>query len=171
VNTNFENSLAMLLKHEGGFVHNPLDTGGMTNLGVTQAVWEKYVGKPCTESDMRALTPESVAPLYKQNYWDKIHGDELPSGVDHCVFDCSVHSGVMRAIDILQACVNVPTDHIIGPQTMAAITALNPIDLIDNYTQFRLSFLKLVPTWNVFGKGWKQRVLEVSAQSKEMAGV
>ena len=79
---NFDNCLIMLLKHEGGFVNHPKDPGGMTNLGVTKAVYDKWVGRTSTEQDMRNLTPEDVAPIYKKNYWDRVKGDDLPSGVD-----------------------------------------------------------------------------------------
>ena len=44
MNTNFDRCLALLLKHEGGFVNHPSDPGGMTNLGVTARVWEEWVG-------------------------------------------------------------------------------------------------------------------------------
>ena len=37
---NFDKCLAMLLKHEGGFVDHHKDPGGMTNLGVTKAVYD-----------------------------------------------------------------------------------------------------------------------------------
>ena len=53
----FEECLARVLKHEGGFVNDPVDRGGMTNLGVTKRVWEEFVGHPVSEADMRALTP------------------------------------------------------------------------------------------------------------------
>ena len=79
---NFDECLAMLLSHEGGFVNHPKDPGGMTNLGVTKAVYDKYVGHESTEAEMRALTREDVAPIYKANYWDKACCDDLPSGVD-----------------------------------------------------------------------------------------
>ena len=65
---NFEIALQALLKHEGGFVNDPRDPGGMTNLGVTKKVWEAFVGREVTEDEMRKLTPETVAPLYKQRY-------------------------------------------------------------------------------------------------------
>ena len=42
---NFEIALQALLKHEGGFVNDPRDPGGMTNLGVTKKVWEAFVGR------------------------------------------------------------------------------------------------------------------------------
>jgi lysozyme family protein len=52
---NFEQCLALVLKAEGGFVDNKNDPGGMTNLGVTKATWEAYVGHEVDEATMRAL--------------------------------------------------------------------------------------------------------------------
>ena len=63
---NFEQCFALLLKHEGGYVNNPKDPGGRTNLGVTQRVYEAYVGHAVDEAAMRALTPDVVAPIYKR---------------------------------------------------------------------------------------------------------
>jgi lysozyme family protein len=58
---NFNEALEHVLKHEGGFVNHPSDPGGMTNLGVTRAVWEEWVGRESSEKEMRSLTPEMVA--------------------------------------------------------------------------------------------------------------
>jgi lysozyme family protein len=50
VKENFEKSLELVLQHEMGYVHHPLDPGGRcTNLGVTQRVWEDYVGHKVDE--------------------------------------------------------------------------------------------------------------------------
>ena len=107
---NFEKCLFLLLEHEGNFVNHPSDPGGMTNLGVTAANWAMWVGHPVNEKQMRALTPSDVAPFYKRKYWDAIRADELPNGLDYCVFDCAVNSGVGRAVKILQSCVGVNPD-------------------------------------------------------------
>ena len=80
-------AFASLLKHEGGYVNHPSDPGGRTNLGVTQRVWEEWVGHPVDEAAMRALTPAMVEPLYRKRYWDKIRGDSLPAGIDLAVMD------------------------------------------------------------------------------------
>ena len=40
-----------------------------------------------------ATADEDVAAIYKENYWDRIKGDSLPSGVDWSVFDWCVNSG------------------------------------------------------------------------------
>ena len=98
MNSNFERCLQHTLKEEGGFVNNPKDPGGMTNLGVTKRTYEQYVGHPVDEETMRGLTPEMVAPLYKKMYWDVVKGDQLPDGVDYCVFDVAVNSGPTKAV-------------------------------------------------------------------------
>jgi hypothetical protein len=94
---NFDHCLDMLLEHEGGFVNHPKDPGGMTNLGVTRATYEQYMGRGVTEAEMRALTVADVAPIYRAEYWDKARCDDLPSGLDWAVFDWGVNSGMSQS--------------------------------------------------------------------------
>jgi lysozyme family protein len=110
MNTNFDKSLVELLKHEGGYVNHPSDPGGRTNHGVTQDVWEDWIDHAVNEAEMKALTPNKVAPLYREMYWDRVKGDKLPSGVDYCVFDAAVNSGVSRAAKWLQTTVGAVAD-------------------------------------------------------------
>lgn len=165
---NFEAALAAVLHHEGGFVNHPADPGGMTNLGVTRAVWQEWVGHPVSEKEMRELTPAKVAPLYKAKYWDKIKCDTLPAGVDYAVFDAAVNSGAGRAAKWLQACVGVEVDGDIGPKTLAAVAAFDPADLVEDYAKRRLSFLMDLRHWDTFGKGWSRRVAEVQDTATSM---
>jgi len=171
MNTNFDKSLAELLKHEGGFVNHPSDPGGATNLGVTQAVWEDWIDRAVSEENMRALTPAKVAPLYKELYWDRVKGDKLPSGVDYCVFDAAVNSGVSRAAKWLQTTVGAVADGAIGEQTMKQVLLTNPQMLIDKYSANRLAFLQRLATWPTFGKGWERRVREVQQTATDMCKV
>jgi lysozyme family protein len=166
---NFQPALEHVLVSEGGFVNHPADPGGMTNLGVTKKVWEEWVGHEVDEKAMRALTPEIVGPMYKAKYWDKLKGDELPSGVDYAVFDAAVNSGPGRAAKWLQACVGVEPDGGIGPKTLAAVASFDPAELVENYNKRRLSFLMDLPHWGKFGKGWGRRVTEVAAVAGNMA--
>lgn len=173
MNSNFNTCLAKLLAHEGGYVNHPSDPGGMTNLGVTARVWEEWVGHPVDEKQMRALTPEMVAPLYRKKYWDAVRADELVSGVDYCVFDVAVNSGPGRAIKFLQSCVGVTADGGFGPATYAAVNRAqqeDPARLIKAYCANRLEFLKSLKTWPTFGKGWDRRVSEVEAEALKMLG-
>tara|TARA_R110000782_G_scaffold487_7_gene1588 strand:- start:149 stop:667 length:519 start_codon:yes stop_codon:yes gene_type:complete len=168
--SNFTVAINALLQpgREGGFSNNPADPGGMTNLGVTKRVWEEWVGHPVTESDMRALTPLTVAPLYKRRYWDTIDGDNLPEGVDYAVFDCAVNSGPGRAAKFLQKVLNATQDGSIGPITINAVNAANPKEVIISYNETRLNFMKELPTWETFKNGWSRRVSEVTIESTAM---
>jgi lysozyme family protein len=152
----------MVLAHEGGYVNDPHDPGGMTNLGVTKRAWEAFVGHPVDEATMRGLTPARVEPFYKVQYWDKVRGDALPSGVDCAVFDYAVNSGVNRAAKDLQHAVGVGADGVIGPLTMAAINAMEPSLIVARVCDLRLSFLRSLATFDRYGKGWTCRVEKVA---------
>ena len=169
MNSNFESALAHVLLSEGGYVNNPKDPGGMTNLGCTKAVWEEFVGHPVSETDMRELTPADVAPLYKRKYWDKVAGDDLPAGLDYCVFDAAINSGPGRAAKWLQEAVGVAADGAIGPSTLAAVAAQPVQNLIAQYNYKRLQFLESLPTWGNFGKGWGNRVASVQSIASMLA--
>jgi len=165
---NWDRSFKLMLAHEGGYVNHPKDPGGMTNLGVTRRAWEAYKGRAVTEKEMRALTPAKVEPFYKSRYWDVVKADRLPVGLDFCLFDTCVNSGPSRASMILQGILGVVADGAIGLHTIDAIHRQGNSDLIGHYCAARLAFLKTLPTWPTFGKGWGKRVKDVEAQAKGM---
>ena len=165
---NYDAALEAVLHHEGGFVNHPSDPGGMTNLGCTKKVWEEWCGHEVDEKNMRELTKSDVAPLYKQKYWDKVKGDDLPSGVDYVVFDCAINSGPGRAAKFLQEVVGATQDGAIGPGTLKAVSGVPATDIIEKYSAARLAFLKALPTWETFGKGWGRRVEEVRVFAQKM---
>jgi lysozyme family protein len=158
----FEECLARVLKHEGGYVNDPLDSGGRTNLGVTQRVWEEFVGHPVSEADMRALTPQKVAPMYKIKYWNPSYCAVLPKGLDYVVFDFAVNAGTGRSVKTLQQAIGCVADGVIGPRTMAAINDANPKDLIAKFSDARADFYQGIvarkPDQARFIKGWLNRV-------------
>lgn len=169
---NLEAAVAHMLRSEGGFQNDPRDPGNpngtSTNLGVTQRVWEEWVGHPVDEKEMRSLTPAKVAPMYKKKYWDKVSGDDLPSGVDLAVFDFAVNSGVGRAAKFLQSEVGAAQDGAIGPMTLAKVAEKNPQKLVASYNAARLKFLYELPTWETFRGGWATRVVELTAEAAIM---
>ena len=166
---NFDECLKMLLKHEGGYVNHPSDPGGRTNLGVTQAVYEDWLGHPVTEDDMRALTPEDVAPIYKNNYWDRVRGDDLPAGVDWCAFDWAVNSGSGRPAKAIQRAVGATQDGAIGPMTLQAVADLDPDRIIESVYHTRQKFYEGLKTFETFGKGWTRRNKETLETALAMA--
>ena len=124
--SSFDKCVEYVIEDEGGYVDHPADPGGATKYGCTKKVWEEWVGHEVTKDDIKNLTKEDVKPIYKKRYWDAIHGDDLPSSVDFCVFDCAVNSGVGRASKFLQKAVGVTDDGKIGSGTLAAVASKNP---------------------------------------------
>lgn len=166
---NWEYCLEHVLHSEGGYVNHPADPGGITNHGVTKRVWEEWVGHTVTEEDMRALTHEDVAPLYRKRYWDAIQGDSLPTGLDLCVFDCAVNAGVNRAAKFLQRSLNVAQDGVIGPATLKAVSEGKVIALIADFCAQREMHYRGLPTFGTFGRGWMARLDRVEDEAREMA--
>lgn len=167
--SNYDRLLALVLKHEGGFVDHPKDPGGATNFGVTQAVYNAYrgIGK---HRSVRHITMPEVTEIYRRQYWDAVRGDDLPDGVDYTIFDFAVNSGVSRASQFLQRAVGVRADGKIGPVTLSAVRGRNPGDVISDVNTARLAFLRGLRHWPTFGKGWRRRVDDVLRISMQMAG-
>ena len=168
MNNNWKQAFDLMLKSEGGYVHHPSDPGGRTNLGVTQATWENWVGRGSDEAEMRGLTPEKVEPMYKKKFWDAVRGDELPVGLDYLMFDFAVNAGAGRAIKTLQTAVGVTPDGGFGPMTMAAVQAVDPNELIERFSQAKEDFYRSLTTFATFGKGWLNRVADVKVKASAM---
>ncbi|AYO83646.1 glycoside hydrolase family 108 protein [Methylobacterium brachiatum] len=166
---NFERALALALVHEGGYVDHPADPGGATNLGVTIGTLSDWLGRPATKAEVKALTKATVAPIYRRNYWNAVRGDELPSGIDYCVFDFAVNSGKGRAIPSLQRALSVADDGKLGPLTLAAAASKDAGQTIERICADRLAFLRRLSTWPTFGRGWSARVEGVRAEAMALA--
>lgn len=171
---NFKRALPLVLKHEGGYVNHPSDPGGATNKGVTIGTFRSYVKPGGTVADLKNITDEQVATVYRRHYWDAVRGNELPDGVDYAVFDFAVNSGPSRAITYLQGVVGAVQDGRIGPATMAAVRKMAPAAIINKLCDDRLAFMKRITSkgkrlWDTFGKGWSRRVADVRAHALAMA--
>lgn len=168
--SNFEECMARLLAHEGGYVWHAEDPGGETNFGVTRAVYEQYAGRQVMDGEMEGLTHDDVYPIYKENYWDRIRGDDLPSGVDWAVFDFCVNSGVSRSAKALQRIVGVEQDGGIGPMTLQAVLEIEPAEIIEQMHHMRASFYRSLSTFDTFGRGWIRRNDETKEQALGLIG-
>jgi lysozyme family protein len=167
---NFAKSLARVLVYEGGYSNNPKDPGGVTDKGITQGTYNAWLSKRGESSRaVKGISDEDVASIYKTEYWDRIHGDELPSGVDFCMFDAAVNSGVGGSTTWAQNVVNVNPDGSMGNTTLEAIQADDAEDFIRAFCSRRLGTLKRLRTWPTFGKGWSARIANVQKTALAMA--
>lgn len=166
---NYDKCLETILHHEGGYVNHPKDPGGETNLGVTKRVYEEWGGT----KDMRDLTVEDVAPIYRKNYWDKLKADQLPSGLDLCVFDFGVNAGPGRAAKFLQTMIGTVADGGIGPNTLKILGEYVNENGLENtikkYQADRQDYYESLSTFETFGRGWTRRVTEVTELALQIA--
>jgi lysozyme family protein len=172
--TAFDICYASVIRAEGGFVNDPRDPGGMTKLGVTKRAWEAYTGHPVTEAEMRAFTPASVAPFYRANYWNPVHGDSLPPALALCLFHVSVNAGPRRAAKLLQTVVGATSDGAIGPATIAAVTKATSArvaglaTLVGAFQDGLRAYYRSLSTFPTFGKGWLNRAAAVEKEALGM---
>jgi lysozyme family protein len=166
---NFERIMDEIFKHEGGYVDHPRDPGGATNMGITFATLRAYRGKAITKADVKALTKAEAREIYRKNYWNKVSGDDLPSGVDLCTMDGAVNSGPSRGVRWLQRAVGANADGQIGPKTIAAADEAPLAQTINRMCDDRMNFLRGLGTWSTFGTGWTRRVTSVRKVALELA--
>jgi lysozyme family protein len=166
----YEVALARLLRDEGGYTDHPSDPGGPTNFGITLADAQRYWKGNATADDVRAL-PQSIArKIYRERYWNAMRCDELPAGVDYAVFDYGVNSGIGRAGKVLRRVLNLPDrSSVVSDDVIAAAGQRAPSDLVVAICAERLSFLKTLKTFPVFGRGWIARVNGVRSTALAMA--
>jgi lysozyme family protein len=159
---NYDKCLETILHHEGGYVNHPKDPGGETNLGVTKRVYQEHGGT----KDMKDLLVEDVAPIYKKGYWDKMKCDDIPSGLDLCLFDFGVNAGPGRAAKFLQSMIGTTVDGGIGPNTLAKLEEYirenGEHEAVNKYQEMRQKYYEQLSTFDTFGKGWTRRVEETT---------
>lgn len=168
---NFAAALRRVLVHEGGWGNHPNDPGGPTMKGVTQRVYNAYrdnYREP--RQSVRHIGELELQTIYKRQYADAIRFDELPDGVDYCVFDGAVNSGPSQAAKWLQRALGASqVDGHVGAITIDMAKAADPVTLVNKICDERMAFLRRLRTWSVFGPGWTRRVSEVRKAAVAMA--
>ena len=158
----FDEVFARLIGHEGGFSDDPKDPGNWTGgrPGAGKLLGTKYgiAANTYPDLDIKALTLDQAKAIYRRDWWDKIHADQLPGAVAFQLWDFAVNAGITRAVISLQRAVGVADDGKLGPRTLAAVNAMPVPDVIARFNAERLEFYASLSTWPTYGKGWVRRV-------------
>jgi len=162
-----------LMRHEGGYVDDPVDRGGATNKGITfrtfQAFARSNLGIEPTPENHRALTIKQASVIYRNQYWNVVQGDKIPwLNFAEMICDWYINSGTW-AITALQRMINrrngmfLVIDGDLGPNTLAGLLELADPELA--YIEYKLArkeyYRTLVrnnPSQEKFLKGWLARV-------------
>ena len=161
-----EKLVPFILKWEGGFVNDPDDLGGATNMGVTIATYKVYrkrkgLSEP-TVDDLKHLSNNEWIDILKSLYWDRWKADQIENqSVANIVVDWIWASG-NYGIKIPQQILNVKVDGIVGPKTIDAVNSRNPRELFDMIKIARFDFIEDIcrkrPANNKFKRGWLNRI-------------
>lgn len=151
----FFSCLDQVLRLEGGFVDDPRDPGGATNRGVTLATLSRAWGRPAGLEELKALTADQAAPIYRKFYWEPAGCAALAPGLDRLVFDTAVNMGVAQARHLLDLAGLVRG----AAEAVCAVSAA------------RRARYRALKGFDVFGKGWLRRLDAVTATAlAEAAG-
>lgn len=158
----FGYAVERVLKREKGYVDDPNDNGGATNLGITISTLSQYRGRSCTKEDVRNLTVEEAKLIYKKFYWDAVRADEFNPAIAFILFDGAVQHGPVDSIKLVQRSMKLTPDGVIGPMTFAALRRGNVHETIENALAERALYYSRLSDWVHFGKGWMRRLMEVA---------
>lgn len=148
--SSFDDFIERVLAHEGGLVDDPRDPGGLTQWGISKRAYPNI--------DIRNLTRKDAIGIYRRDFWERVQGDKLPRPVAFQALDAAVNHGIGNAVRWLQRAAGVADDGVIGPMTLAAIGRADPADLVLLFNAERLAFYTKLSTFDVFGRGWINRV-------------
>ena len=161
--------LGLLRPLEGGFVNDPDDPGGPTNMGVAAATLGDFrkLGRPATVEEVQALTRDEAEGIALSRYWNAMRCDQLPGGIDVLAADFAFNSGPGNAAEVLQRLVPVDkVDGFVGDLTISAVRKVKPGKLLESYHNSRMAFLRGLPHWPKFGDGWSSRCDQVFELAK-----
>lgn len=172
---NFTKAIEKMLKHEGGYVNDPLDPGGETYKGVARKMFSKWEG--WTVIDLAKRNPnfpknldadqklhQLITLFYKVNFWDKIKADEIKDDeVAFSIFDFGVNAGTSTSAALAQKVVGVKADGVLGKESIEKLNAFDPDHFLAAFTVAKIArYLYIVknrPESKKYFLGWVNRAL------------
>lgn len=180
----FNKAIPIILKHEGGYVNNPKDPGGITNYGITLGFLLQYpeFGDLNNDGvvnaiDVKSMTQQQAINIYKTLWWDKFNFGLIEnSTIATKLFDLSINMGNVRAGMLLQTALNkvcntkLVVDGVFGTKsinTLNAITTKSTLQQVltefcNQTWAYYLSLIARRPSLAEFKNGWKNRAFDLS---------
>lgn len=181
MNNNFNKFMDHIYLREGYYSNHAWDAGGETLFGISRIYNSKWIGWKIWDSisvggvppkeKALLLLDEHVKKLYKDNYWDAVRADELPSGIDLFAADCCVNPGENFAKIALQQSSGAFPDGIIGPKTLNRVRSTKPKKLLASLHDKRSVYYAMNSNPRVRDKaigGWVRRNREVYEESLDL---
>lgn len=170
----FERIVGVVLRHEGGFVVDPDDKGGATNMGISWPTWQKYalqdLGVAPTLTKLKELAIADAKVIYFKRYWQPRGLDLLSDArLALMIFDWTVNSGgagreIQKMLRDKHGC-NLVVDGVLGPVTILLLLGSGTPELLAEEIGVirRAYYEKLAvddPVNEKFINGWLARVAD-----------
>jgi lysozyme family protein len=149
--TKFYQFIDRVLGHEGGYSTDRNDPGGETKWGISKRSYPNL--------DIPALTRAQAVEIYRRDFWDRVHGDEMPAELAFQALDFAVNSGAETALRYTQRVLGVADDGHWGPVTRAAAQTADGTHGALLLAE-RLDFMRRTKNWVHHGNGWAGRIAQ-----------
>lgn len=147
----FDHEIEKVLDNEGGYTPGLAgDPGGETKFGISKRSYPHL--------NIAELTRDQAKAIYKTDFWDAVHGDDLPPMVAFLALDFAVNSGVQTSIRKLQAACGVADDGHWGPVTQAAVKSAHPVILALRLAAEHVDYRRKLSNFRDFAAGWDARL-------------
>jgi lysozyme family protein len=161
----FEEQIDFIIDRiEKGYANHPDDNGGETNWGISVRAHPELKGR------IKSLTKSEAKTIYRNAYFTPSKIAKYPAKVRLAVFDGAIHHGVKGNNMIVQRALNrlghkLVVDGEIGPITLAAVKATDPLTFLATYSRQRLELFKKHEDYGWAGAGWEYRLFLICAAS------
>ena len=169
---NLNNFIPFILKWEGGYVNDPNDLGGKTNMGVTLKTWQnvgydKNDDGVIDEEDLKQVFIQDVIEcVLRPHFWNRWKADQIHNqSIADILVDWLWLSGD-TAITTTQRMLNIDPDKEVGEETLVAINDYpDQRELFDRIKAERAAYIERIcknrPTNRRFKKGWMNRLNDI----------
>jgi lysozyme family protein len=173
----FEDAIPIIMAHEGGWASDGLDGGG-TNFGITYDTFKTVRGASATLEDLRELSADGAAEIYRHAYWLPVYDLIDDQQVGTKTFDMAVNMGHRQSHVLVQrACgdcgYRLIEDGRIGPASLAAINSCQPhpllLAIVHNQVDFYRTLAAQDPKFQPFLSGWLTRAAWMGSEQKGVA--
>lgn len=164
--SSFDDAFTDLIGNEKGFTQNPKDpgnwSGGKVGAGTLDGtMWG--VSAPIARAfgyagPMRDMPQETAKMIAKKMYWDPLRLDELDQRVAFQIFDANYNGG--HPVIWMQGAAGAKVDGLMGPATIGAVVATDPLKFIMHWNSLRLRYFTSLKNFINFGKGWVNRIAD-----------
>ena len=138
------------IPNEGGYVNNPQDPGGETNMGIAKRYHPN--------EDIKNLTRERANALLYKEVWNWNGINTLPAEIKGFVFDHGIRTSPQNAIETTHQTLEIdPVGDIIGKTTLERLKNANYNEFLHKYKKLVHEQDKNRRGYGEFGAGWDNR--------------